>query len=351
MVRKAMIPLLARTAMVAILILSILMLATRLFGGILNSGNMVAFLAADNHYSIHILDTDRLAYANLEDVATLEFVVSPDGQAIAFKDLDYAGEAHGIFVMGTFGTDVRKIAQVRYVPEPLIWSPDSTHLAFWDSIPDPDAASPIPTHAIFLVDVRSGSQRQLTDDQNPYETLVWSPDGTQLAAISSEEQKPRIFILSTTDGKARLLTAFEQGNITDLTWSPDGQSLQFMWNILTSANTFSYAFYAIDADGQNQQIMSQGNVDYYGLDLLLNGYDAPPVVDSNLMITSGVSRSLDNRWIAYTVNLNPPPRNLLAGGNVVVSSDGIVIARTDGSDKHLLTTNFFDILSPVFIPR
>jgi dipeptidyl aminopeptidase/acylaminoacyl peptidase len=84
---------------------------------------------------------------------------------------------------------------------------------------------------VFLADVDSGESHQFTfgkvADRNP----VWSPDGKQVAFVSTRDKKNGIYVISSEGGAERKIIE-EDGSFADLCWTPDGKSLvyQFRYN-------------------------------------------------------------------------------------------------------------------------
>ncbi len=166
------------------------------------------------------------------------------------------------------------------------WSPDGTQIAFLSNRQDEKQAQ------IFLIPLRGGEARPLTDLTGSFASFAWSPDGTQLVcqfrkkdaeAIEREkdEQKKKLGIVArhitsvdyrfdgvgyrpqekwhiwTVDaqsGAGRQLTDGEFDE-TEPTWSPDGRTILFISNRHPRADFELDAteLYTIPAEGGEMQ--------------------------------------------------------------------------------------------------
>ncbi|MBS3933382.1 MAG: S9 family peptidase [Truepera sp.] len=105
-------------------------------------------------------------------------------------------------------------------------SPDGKTIAY--SVSHVDADKEEEYAAIWLLSLETGESRQFTTglarDTNPQ----WSPDGQQLAFLSTRaDKKPQIYLIPVSGGEARALTAMKQGVGSGPAWSPDGQQIAF----------------------------------------------------------------------------------------------------------------------------
>jgi dipeptidyl aminopeptidase/acylaminoacyl peptidase len=115
--------------------------------------------------------------------------------------------------------------RIHYAQDPEI-SPDGRFVVFVKVTPDPLEKSY--KRNIWLLPLPDGEAFQLTrgdEDSGPR----WSPDGRQLAFVSSRGDKPQIYTLPTAapGGEARALTAMENG-AHSLDWSPDGSRIAYL---------------------------------------------------------------------------------------------------------------------------
>lgn len=86
---------------------------------------------------------------------------------------------------------------------------------------------------IYVLDLETGEETQLTSDSGNNFDPVWSPDGTQIAFASDRNQNPpycSLWLMNADGSNPRSL--FDGGETFNLgpTWSPDGQYIAFQSN-------------------------------------------------------------------------------------------------------------------------
>ena len=143
-----------------------------------SSGTAVFFHAGRSTDHSSALETAGLADSGLRVMTILDdgsknyhVQPSPDGSRVAF-DSDRDGE-RGVYIANRDGTDVRRVSG--------------------------DGYAAVPT---------------------------WSPDGTQLAFIRAEADRPQVWnlwLLNLTTGAGRRLTAFKYGQTWNASWFADGR--------------------------------------------------------------------------------------------------------------------------------
>jgi len=82
---------------------------------------------------------------------------------------------------------------------------------------------------IWLTNVSSKENVQYTFNLKSSSSPKFSPDGKNLAFLSSRSGKNQIWIISTSGGEARKLTKEEKG-VRSINWSPDGRNISFLKN-------------------------------------------------------------------------------------------------------------------------
>ncbi|TAG15814.1 MAG: hypothetical protein EAZ39_19280 [Oscillatoriales cyanobacterium] len=149
------------------------------------------------------------------------FYLAPDGQQVAFvKDKN-------IYKMNTDGSGMTQLTKSpgEYTSggSELVWSPDSTKIAFWFGT--------YPQQQIYTINADVTNLKNLTNNpQNQVYNvkLFWSPDSSRIAYyqgkagdVGGEQQD--IWAIDINSGTAKNLTQKPQ-NYDALSWSPDGKN-------------------------------------------------------------------------------------------------------------------------------
>jgi len=159
---------------------------------------------AQPSFNVSIFDMDTGQTSTLTDGEWPSW--SPDGQRIAFL------RDNTVRVINVDGSGERELAATQvYGSLTLVWSPDGTQLAV--------AAS-----ELYVVDMGSGESRKLADGA---EGPSWSPDGAQLAFSSWDDpnspETSRVYVVNADgSGEPRILT-----DGSSPSWSPDGSRIAF----------------------------------------------------------------------------------------------------------------------------
>jgi dipeptidyl aminopeptidase/acylaminoacyl peptidase len=134
--------------------------------------------------------------------------------------------------------DLRKLV---HLDEPRI-SPDGRRIAV--IVSTPDWKTDKSQQEIDLVDVASGARRPLTWKREDLSSPRWSPDGTRLAFIAKDNQgkdddgkadagkdddgqQDQLYVMPMDGGDARRVTQARHG-VDAFSWSPDGRQLAFV---------------------------------------------------------------------------------------------------------------------------
>ncbi|MCH2985340.1 S9 family peptidase, partial [Listeria monocytogenes] len=79
----------------------------------------------------------------------------------------------------------------------------------------------------FLHEVATGWQRQLTHADAVHPQPAFSPDGREIAFLSTRAGAQQIFVSARDGGEPRQITEMPRGVGGGPVWSPDGSALAF----------------------------------------------------------------------------------------------------------------------------
>ena len=143
----------------------------------------------------------------------------PGHPTIAFSASGFDGNPEIYLVRGSARDLTRLTSDPAYDLWPAL-SPDGSEVAFVSTRDgDPD---------VYVLRVDDpGSIRQLTDEPGNDFAPAWSPDGTKIAFTSVRAGNADIWTLDVNGGDLSNLTARSLADDSEPTWSPDGTSIAF----------------------------------------------------------------------------------------------------------------------------
>jgi len=106
-------------------------------------------------------------------------------------------------------------------PEPILspsWSPDGSQIAYVSY----EERRP----RIYIQDVATGQREVITSFSGLNSAPVWSPNGKKLALVSSKDGNPDIYVMDIASRDLKRLTT-SSAIETEPTWSPNGKTLAF----------------------------------------------------------------------------------------------------------------------------
>lgn len=105
-----------------------------------------------------------------------------------------------------------------------------SHVAEDQGKPDADDGDEVEEKeyvTLWLLSLETGEARQLTAGLSRDTGPRWSPDGKQIAFLSTRGEVPQIYLIPVDGGEAQALTALSQGVGSGPEWSPDGGFIAF----------------------------------------------------------------------------------------------------------------------------
>src|SRR5262245_22079555 len=106
----------------------------------------------------------------------------------------------------------------------LEFSPDGSRLVFTVTEPPKDNAR---ARSIWLLDVASGTLRQLTFSGKSDSSPRWAPDGSAIAFTSDRDGAAQLYLLPLRGGEAEKLTERKE-RVGAFRWSPNGTRIALL---------------------------------------------------------------------------------------------------------------------------
>jgi dipeptidyl aminopeptidase/acylaminoacyl peptidase len=176
------------------------------------------------------------------------FQISPDGKTLLLtatapvsddeekrtKQKDDAVAVDRDFKMAQLWTwniatgEEKQVSKGDFTVSDARWSPDGLHVTFTTN-PTP-RLDDSPLHTAWVLDVASGAQRKLVESSEHTHTARWSPDGKKIAYLGSAGSflsKEDLFVVDSSGGAPKKLSASFELNAGEPNWSKDGAQIYF----------------------------------------------------------------------------------------------------------------------------
>ena len=200
---------------------------------------------------------------------------SPDGRAVAF--LSNRGERTQIVLMPRDGGEARPLTSHATPVQAFRWSPDGRTIAFTAADPKSEEQTrrekagddevvvnaQVDWARLWTVDVESGRETPLVNDDVNIEEFAWSPDGSRIAlrarptTLLDLSRRSEIHAMAAAGGPLTRLTDNETLE-SDLVWSRDGRSIYYTASDESRFVNAESRLFRIDVDSRTIQRLATG---------------------------------------------------------------------------------------------
>ena len=218
----------------------------------------IAFMSRrDGKPEIYVMDADGGNPRNLTNNRDNDWWPSwsPDGRRIVFvSERDGNRE---IYVMDADGSNPQNLTNNPNEDWYPSWSLDGKRIAFM-SLRDGHVIDFAPTYEIYVMDADGGNPQNLTNNPNDDRYPSWSPDSQSIVFTSQRPGHFRskflityeIYVMDADGGNQQRLTE-NRKNDWYPSWSPDGTRIAFSSD--RKGDFENIEIYVMDTDGGNQQ--------------------------------------------------------------------------------------------------
>jgi dipeptidyl aminopeptidase/acylaminoacyl peptidase len=229
--------------------------------------------------------------------------------------------------------EIEDLFRFQFISEAQL-SPDGERVVY--SLLRLDEKKDIQCSELWLLDLQSGKAKPLTaGDWNDF-SPAWSPDGEEIAFLSTRSGAPQIYLICPNGGEARRRTNLGRGCQGPLLWSPDGNWIAFHGSPSEPVNPdgpyrIRRKIYRFDGAGLVDNMIRQVYV------LPCQGGEPLQLTHEESLLTAN-SWSPDGRKILVSLRLDPKSLDNFASASLLsVTLDGEV--RILQSGKFRQTSN------------
>ena len=212
---------------------------------------------------------------------------SPDGTWLAFASNRGEDKAPAnLYVIPAEGGEARKRTDLKESIEEIVWSPDSSRIAFTTRVRDEayeeeDERKRAPRRFrrvfhkldsvgwtgdrrkhVFVVDLEGGEPRQLTSGDFEHDNPAWSPDGKRLAFDGLRDERwdteliNRLYVIDVDDPREPRALTGDDGSYERPSFSPDGSRIAYRMTVEDGTYPHHTQLGVMNADGGDALLLT-----------------------------------------------------------------------------------------------
>lgn len=187
-------------------------------------------------------------------LALLAFFTSYAHPLINLNAADFGGDAPEIvqnsqlYIMNADGTQQTRLS---IMPDVSLysarWSPDGSRIVYAQGAPDNEEVD------LYVMNADGTGITQLTRSPGSETSPAWSPDGTQIVFVGTQDDSTDLFVMPADGGEATRLTQTDVEEWSPA-WSPDGSQIAYVARNGNGGN-----IHVMSADGTNDTTLTSDN--------------------------------------------------------------------------------------------
>jgi dipeptidyl aminopeptidase/acylaminoacyl peptidase len=249
-------------------------------------GDRIAFVVADGFKSHDEPAQSRVWLADVASGSAAAFTAgprsdreprwSPDGRHLAFTSDRIEKGKHQLFVIDVAAGEARRVVETPTKVSQPAWSPDGRSIAFIATDPnteeekkrkdehdDAEVADAAPKFdRLHVVDVASGTARQVTQGNDHVWEFDWSPDGLRFVLLTGPRPgdngwfDAELSIVEASGGEPqRLVWTGKQFAVPR--WSPDGRHVAFISCTWSDPGLVGGDLFVVDVASRNVRNLTE----------------------------------------------------------------------------------------------
>jgi Tol biopolymer transport system component len=149
-----------------------------------------------------------------------------------------------IYRMNDDGSNLQRLTNNPRYDHCARWSPDGKQIVFVRRFDEERRQQ----GNLFLINADGSNERRLTNaPENDGPNITWAPDGKRVAFVRRPQNKGQIHVLDIATGSVKQLTN-NDGLIVDPRWSPDGKTIVYRYE-----GKDGKSIYTMSSTGKNQK--------------------------------------------------------------------------------------------------